>query len=238
MSWASHPTTEMPSPLVSPGGRHHGRRRGAVAAFLLVGLIALVVVGALFGPGLVGWPPPAAPAPAPATAAPEPSGLAESAGGVPTAAVTDAQTSPAAVAPTSSAVTVADSPTLEAAVFSLTNAERATGNCPALVLDPRLAAAARSHSADMAQTGYFGHTAPDGSGPADRMREAGYETRSGWAENIALGQPTANAVMAAWMGSEGHRANILNCDLKAIGIGAARSANGQLYWTQVFGGAV
>jgi uncharacterized protein YkwD len=233
MSWASHPTTEMPSPLVSPG-EHRGRRRGLVAALLLIGLITVVVVGALFGPGLVGMPPAAAPAPA--TVAPVPSGSAESAGDVPTAAVTDAQTSPAEVDPTSSTFTVADSPTLESAVFSLTNAERATRNCPALVLDPRLAAAARGHSVDMARTGLFGHTSADGTGPPDRMRQAGYDARFGWAENIAHGQPTAGAVMAAWMASEGHRANILNCELKAVGVGAARSADGQLYWTQDFGG--
>jgi uncharacterized protein YkwD len=206
-----------------------------IAALLLLGLVAVIVVGALFGPGLLGGPPQTAPGPA--TVAPAPSGLAGSPEDVPTVAVTDTQTSSPDALPSSPTANVADSPTLEAAVFTLTNAERASHNCPALVLDPRLAAAARGHSVEMARTGSFGHTAPDGSDPADRMRLAGYDTRSGWAENIAHGQSTASAVMAAWMGSEGHRANILNCDLKRVGVGAARGTNGQLYWTQDFGAA-
>jgi uncharacterized protein YkwD len=87
----------------------------------------------------------------------------------------------------------------------------------------------------MATTGQFGHPGADGSGPADRMNAAGYDTGRGWAENIARGQDSAEAVMAAWMGSPDHRANILDCGLRAFGVGAARSASGQLFWTQDFG---
>ena len=42
--------------------------------------------------------------------------------------------------------------------------------------------------------------------------------------------------MAGWLNSAGHRANILNCAMKSIGIGIARARNGTLYWTQDFGG--
>ena len=79
------------------------------------------------------------------------------------------------------------------------------------------------------------HTGSGASSPGDRMKAAGYDVSGGWAENIARGYTTADAVMQGWMGSTGHRANILNCSLKAIGVGVARSKDGQLYWTQDFG---
>jgi uncharacterized protein YkwD len=40
--------------------------------------------------------------------------------------------------------------------------------------------------------------------------------------------------MTAFMGSADHRANILNCSMKVIGVGVARSVAGELYWTQDF----
>ena len=44
--------------------------------------------------------------------------------------------------------------------------------------------------------------------------------------------------MAGWMDSPGHRANILNCQARAIGVGVAAAADGTLYWTQMFGRTV
>ncbi|MEZ5094866.1 MAG: CAP domain-containing protein [Nocardioides sp.] len=55
-------------------------------------------------------------------------------------------------------------------------------------------------------------------------------------ENIAAGQPTAKAVMAAWMGSPDHKRNILRKRFKRIGLGLARDADGVKYWVQDFGG--
>jgi uncharacterized protein YkwD len=117
-------------------------------------------------------------------------------------------------------------------VIRLTNAERAKSGCPALRTDERLRTAARRHSGDMAAKNYFSHTAPNGSTFVERSRAAGYSSPG--AENIARGQPTAAAVVAGWMNSEGHRANILNCTLKAIGAGV-RFGPGGPWWTQVFG---
>jgi uncharacterized protein YkwD len=79
----------------------------------------------------------------------------------------------------------------------------------------------------------FSHVWLDGTTFVARSHAAGYGQPSG--ENIAWGYQTADQVMAAWMASPGHRANIQNCDLKAIGVGAAQSARGQLLWTQDFG---
>jgi uncharacterized protein YkwD len=84
----------------------------------------------------------------------------------------------------------------------------------------------------MAARGFFSHVNPDGEGPGERTAEQGYPQWSG--ENIAMGYPTPEAVVSGWMESEGHRANILNCDSVAIGVGAADSESG-IYWTQVFG---
>jgi uncharacterized protein YkwD len=87
----------------------------------------------------------------------------------------------------------------------------------------------------MARFGYMSHTGHDGSGPAQRIRAAGYQITGAWAENIARGYPSPAAVMDGWLNSPGHRANIVNCSLRAIGVGVVRSTGGRLYWTQDFG---
>ncbi|MFI0484090.1 CAP domain-containing protein [Actinomadura sp. 9N215] len=120
----------------------------------------------------------------------------------------------------------------EAAVVSLTNSERAKAGCKPLHVDQRLVTAARRHSADMAANNYFDHTSRNGDSPWKRMEDAGYPSPG--AENIAKGYSTAAAVMKGWMDSPGHRANILNCDLRAIGVGKASGSGGPL-WTQDFG---
>lgn len=122
---------------------------------------------------------------------------------------------------------------LEDEVVSLTNAERSSHGCETpLRIEERLRTAARLHSDDMARRDYMDHTSPEGVGPAQRAEDAGYSAWSG--ENIAMGYPTAEAVVEGWMSSEGHRANILNCDFRAVGVGAADSDRG-VYWTQMFG---
>ncbi|MBD5785130.1 CAP domain-containing protein [Cellulosimicrobium terreum] len=120
-------------------------------------------------------------------------------------------------------------PTAEAtAVADLTNAERAEAGCDPLVVDERLTAAAQLHSEDMLAQDYFDHTSLDGRSPWDRAKAQGYANPSG--ENIAKGQATAADVVRAWMDSPGHRANILNCDFREIGVGYADRV-----WTQLFG---
>ncbi|MDP9865490.1 MULTISPECIES: CAP domain-containing protein [Streptosporangium] len=119
-------------------------------------------------------------------------------------------------------------------VVRLTNAERAKGGCQPLKHDAQLRKAAYGHSADMAEQGYFSHTSKDGRSFMDRIRGAGFTGGSGWAENIAMGQPTPAAVVGSWMNSSGHKANIMNCKYTLIGVGAAKNAKGQIYWTQVF----
>ncbi|NDU77667.1 RNA polymerase, partial [Actinomadura sp. DSM 109109] len=123
--------------------------------------------------------------------------------------------------------------TLAQRVVSLANAERARNGCGALTVDSRLQAAAQGHSADMVARGFFDHTNPSGKDPGDRITAAGYRW-STYGENIAAGQRTPAAVVSAWMNSPGHRANILNCRFKNIGVGVALKS-GSPYWTQNFG---
>ncbi|WMX48310.1 sigma-70 family RNA polymerase sigma factor [Streptomyces roseicoloratus] len=119
-----------------------------------------------------------------------------------------------------------------AQVIELANAERAKAGCGPLTEHTLLTRAAQGHSDDMAARDFFDHTNPDGADPGDRVTAAGYRW-STYGENIAMGQRTPADVMEAWMNSPGHRANILNCSFKEIGIGI-HTAGGP-YWTQVFG---
>ncbi|HEX2497513.1 MAG TPA: CAP domain-containing protein [Actinomycetes bacterium] len=122
---------------------------------------------------------------------------------------------------------------IEASVVKLTNSARAKAGCSALRTDRRLRTAARSHSTDMAKRDYFSHETPEGVTPWQRAEDAGYANPS--AENIAHGYPTAKTVVDAWMASAGHRANILNCESKAVGVGVYLRGDGGPYWTQLFG---
>lgn len=57
-----------------------------------------------------------------------------------------------------------------------------------------------------------------------------------WGENVAYGYGTASAVVNGWMGSTGHRANILNAQYTMMGSCSAAASNGTIYWVQQFGG--
>jgi uncharacterized protein YkwD len=87
----------------------------------------------------------------------------------------------------------------------------------------------------MCTRGYFDHTSPDGETPSERLLGAGL-TPLRMGENIAAGYSTATAVVAGWMDSTGHRANILNSDFGQMGLGRASCPGGSfcVYWTQVF----
>jgi uncharacterized protein YkwD len=120
-----------------------------------------------------------------------------------------------------------------ARIVQLVNAERSKVGCSALKLNATLTKAAQAHSDDMAAHKNMSHTGSDGSSPGDRITRAGY-TWSSYGENVAYGYSTPEQVMAGWMGSSGHRANILNCSFKEIGVGLAQPGS---YWTQDFGTA-
>ncbi|WP_328311949.1 sigma-70 family RNA polymerase sigma factor [Streptomyces sp. NBC_00442] len=118
-------------------------------------------------------------------------------------------------------------------VLDLVNSERSKAGCPALTSNSKLYDAALKHSENMAAQNFFDHTDPSGAGPGERITAAGYQW-SAYGENIARGQADAAAVMDSWMNSPGHRANILNCGFKEIGIGVHYGSGGP-WWTQDFG---
>ena len=116
-------------------------------------------------------------------------------------------------------------PTISDATFCLLNAERTSRGLTALKPDRQLQRAAVAYGGDMVAHQYFAHEGRDGSEPAERIRATGYLSSGGaWriGENLAWGTgdlATPRAIMAAWMHSPGHRANILRPAFGRLGIG-------------------
>jgi uncharacterized protein YkwD len=139
---------------------------------------------------------------------------------------------------------------IEQRITDLTNEHRRQQGCAvALVLSAQLSAAASAHSRDMALHDLFSHTGSDGSTMISRAVAAGYNY-SRLAENLSAGQSTPEEVVAGWMNSPGHRANLLNCALREIGVGYYEQPDDQSnvrldsgaisgpyrhYWTQDLG---
>jgi uncharacterized protein YkwD len=121
---------------------------------------------------------------------------------------------------------------LAAEVVRLTNLERAAVGRSTLSVHPAVVAAAVTHSQDQAAQGRISHTGSDGSNTGTRLTRSGFTWRT-WGENVAAGQRTASDVVAAWMGSAGHRANMLSSSFTTIGIGVVTSPDGRRYWTMV-----
>ena len=118
----------------------------------------------------------------------------------------------------------------EQEVVRLVNAQRAQNGLKPLAENWELSRVARYKSADMAGKRYFSHESPTYGSPYQMMRSFGISFRSA-GENIAYGQRTPAAVVAAWMNSSGHRANILNSSYTQSGVGYHEAGN---YWTQMF----
>ena len=120
-------------------------------------------------------------------------------------------------------------------VVALTNAERTARGLPTLTVDTRLTAAADRHTLDMATNDYVSHEGSDGSGPEERIRDAGYSCGS-WGENIGAGYVSPEEAVAGWMASSLHRDSILSTRFTHIGVGYAYSGAATFghYWTQVF----
>jgi uncharacterized protein YkwD len=102
----------------------------------------------------------------------------------------------------------------------------------ALSWNPALAQAAAAHSQDMAQRQQLDHRGSDGRTLAGRLEAQGYRC-SDAAENIAAGQPDLTRVLAAWVGSSSHCANLLAPTAREMGLACRRAGDGQLYWTLV-----
>ena len=118
----------------------------------------------------------------------------------------------------------------EQEVVRLVNAERAKYALPALTEDWELSRVARYKSQDMHDNRYFAHNSPTYGTPFQMIRAFGLSYRAA-GENIAMGYQTPAAVVAGWMNSEGHRANILSSSYTKIGVGYVADGH---YWTQQF----
>jgi uncharacterized protein YkwD len=138
---------------------------------------------------------------------------------------------------------------VQAATLCLVNQERARSDELPLQPDARLARAAQSHSADMVAHDYFAHVSPSGETPLERVQATGYipNSKVGYTvgENIAWGTlylATPSSIVAAWIASPEHLANILKASYRDTAIGIvpvappslAEGQAGAIY-TQEFG---
>jgi uncharacterized protein YkwD len=135
---------------------------------------------------------------------------------------------------------VEDAAIATARVLALVNAARAMARrcgdrvlvaAPPVTLVPALTAAAARHARDMAEHRSFDHVGSDGSRPAERVSAAGYRWRA-TGENIAAGQPDSDTVVAAWLASPGHCANLMGPQFRHMGVAFALAPASEpaVYW--------
>lgn len=155
-----------------------------------------------------------------------------------------------------------DIPALETEIHTLINQQRSASGLSGLSYDSSLASVARKHSADMAQNKYFSHYDLQGLDPTARGSAEGYSCNknsgsvysTGIAENImqntrydsvmyyngvphyAWNSPAviAQSTVDSWMGSAGHRENILSPAYDREGIGVATAGDNNVYITEDF----
>ncbi len=121
-------------------------------------------------------------------------------------------------------------------VIRLVNEHRAALGLRALKVSPALTASAVWKARHMATYGYMAHddpAPPVARTAGERITACGYV--GGWGENVAVGYATPGAVLAAWLQSPGHRANIENGSYVVTGAGVSVSAGGMTLWAQDFG---
>jgi len=120
---------------------------------------------------------------------------------------------------------------LERSLVSEINALRASRGQPRLVVSQSLALAAKSHSRDMARTGYFAHESPNGRPFSERVRRfyrsAGFRTwRAG--ETLLWASPDVGAKQALvmWLKSPEHRRILVAPAWREIGLSAVHTPSG------------
>lgn len=107
---------------------------------------------------------------------------------------------------------------------------------PALRWNDQLAAAALEHSRDMAEQDYFSHSDQNGLQVDSRARDLGYQFKR-IGENLAAGQGSVEQVVAGWLASPDHCANVMEPAYTEMGAAYVLNPNGEnpILWTQVFG---
>jgi uncharacterized protein YkwD len=134
--------------------------------------------------------------------------------------------------------------TVRARVVQLVNAARSHARkcgserfaaAPPLSASRKLDDAAAGHARDMARRKFFDHRGADDSQPKDRVIRAGYQPRL-TGENIAFGPESAEEVVAGWLASPGHCANIMDARFQDIGVSFSTGRDRRrIYWVQDFG---
>ncbi len=110
-------------------------------------------------------------------------------------------------------------------MLSATNSARAANGLAGLALNAKLNNSAQGKANDMIANDYWAHVSPTGVSPWYWFKQAGYKyIKAG--ENLAYGFDNSQQINDAWMGSSGHRANVLG-DYKDVGFGIASGANYQ-----------
>ena len=102
-----------------------------------------------------------------------------------------------------------------------TNVARQQSGLPPLQLNQELQQAAAGKAEDMFTNNYWAHISPNGTTPWDFIRNAGYNYEYA-GENLARGYTTAQSVVAAWMASPEHRANILSPHYSDVGFAVSQ----------------
>ncbi|MBN2470976.1 MAG: hypothetical protein JXN59_09645 [Anaerolineae bacterium] len=120
-------------------------------------------------------------------------------------------------------------------VLTLVNQARAAAGAGPLSMNGALVAAAQRHSSDMAANNFLGHTGSDGSTAAQRISQAGYNWERVGENAAQTWGVDAGQVVSLWMGSAGHRANLLNPAFIDMGLAYATASNGAVYYTQTLG---
>ncbi|WP_445306921.1 CAP domain-containing protein [Microcoleus vaginatus] len=120
---------------------------------------------------------------------------------------------------------------LEKAVNQQINQYRASKKLPPLNIDPRISQIARIHSENMANGKVsFSH---DGfEGRAEAITIPYKSVAENLAYNLGYSDPVRNAV-EGWIKSDGHRKN-MEGQFNVTGIGVAKNAKGEYYFTQLF----
>ena len=125
-------------------------------------------------------------------------------------------------------------------VTRLVNLERETHGLTPVALNPLLTKVAQFHAQYMADNDCFGHRCPDEPDLVARAGNAGYEFRT-ISENIASAMNDPAEAVGSWMTSEGHRGNMLDPDMREIGVGFVLlnedggKQKSRQYWVQNFG---
>lgn len=107
-------------------------------------------------------------------------------------------------------------------LLELTNNVRRSNGLHVLKENSQLTQAAYAKANDMLAQGYFSHTSPDGKAFYRWVDSTGYEY-SAVAENLAvnLNMVSAEQMVASWLNSPGHRANLLSGQYTEVGMGVS-----------------